>query len=146
MSIHYCITGALECTNIMFSRNGSNNMAFKTDIGKAFDTMGWDFLISVLKGFRFSELFCDWILHILQFARISIPQGGSEKGYFHYERVVMMGDLLSSLLFCLGEDYLSRSLENFVRQRCLLCYAERQHCFSISFSLCGRDFTFSERE
>ena len=85
-------------------------MALKIDVHKAFDSMSLDFLMEVMKFFGFSTHFCSWILTILHSARISIALNGLSRGYFKCERGVRQGDPLSSLLFCIGEDFLIRWL------------------------------------
>lgn len=115
-NIQHCIAGAFECVNILSSRTQFGNFAMKIDIKKAFDTMRWNFLLTVLQLFGFCPTFCLWIRTILESSRISILLNGSPKGYFRCERGVRQGDPLSLLLFCLGEDYLSRLLASLVRQ------------------------------
>ena len=95
-------------------------MAIKIDIRKAFDTMDWDFILSILENFGFSNIFCSWILNIFQSARISILINGSPKGYFGCSRCVRQGDPLSPLLFCLAEDFLNRWLVNAFRDNFLV--------------------------
>lgn len=88
--------------SIFCTRSRFRNMAMKIDIRKAFDTIQSDFLLSVLKGFRFSSFFCQWIRVILHSAYILILFNGSAKSYFHCEKGVRKGiDPLSLLLFCL---------------------------------------------
>lgn len=55
-------------------------MTLKIDIRKAFDTLEWDILLAILHSFGFSGKFCDWILSILESARISILINGSTQG------------------------------------------------------------------
>lgn len=50
-SVQYCIAETSECLNMLNSRLRLNNFFMKIDIRKAFDTMRWDFLLSVLQGF-----------------------------------------------------------------------------------------------
>lgn len=66
----------------------------------------------VMWGFSFSEKFCEWASVLLQSARISILLNGSAKGYFSCEQGIRQRDLLSYIMFCLREDYLSRLLSD----------------------------------
>lgn len=85
-------------------------MSVKVDIRKAFDTMGWNFLLLVLKTFGFHPVFCDWIRAILHSARLSVLVNGSIVGVFPCKRRVRQGDPLSPLLFCLAEEMLVERL------------------------------------
>ena len=54
----------------------------KIDIKKAFDTLNWKFITSVLRSFVFSDTFTTWITTILDSGRISIILNGSPVGFF----------------------------------------------------------------
>lgn len=91
-----------------------SNLAMKTDIQKAYDMMRWTFILSILCQFVFSAIFCDWILIIFQFARISFFINGHTKSYFSYSRGIRQGASFSLVSFGIPDDYLSRVLTNFV--------------------------------
>ena len=115
-NIKDCICLTSEAINLMQAKTFGGNLAMKVDIGKAFDTLDWGFLLKLLKAFGFNTIFCDWIKVILESAYISISINGKKRGYFKCKRGVRQGDPLSSLLFCLVEDVLSISISNLVRE------------------------------
>lgn len=64
----------------------------------------------VLNNFGFSSTFINWILDILQLARLSILVNGKAVCFFSCTRGVRQGDPLSPLLFCLAKEVLSRAI------------------------------------
>ncbi|CAJ2671617.1 unnamed protein product [Trifolium pratense] len=86
------------------------NLALKIDIRKAFDTLGWSFLLKVLRQFDFSDIFCYLIDIIFHSAKLSAFVNGKSVGYFSCVRGVRQRDPLSLLLFRLAEEVLSRSI------------------------------------
>jgi hypothetical protein len=48
----------LEAINVLSKKSYVGNIAHKIDIKKAYDTLGWNFLLYVLKNFGFSATFC----------------------------------------------------------------------------------------
>ncbi|XP_057779773.1 uncharacterized protein LOC130998369 [Salvia miltiorrhiza] len=113
-SIHDCITLGSEGVNCMKRTNGGVNMACKIDIKKAFDTLRWDFLLSVLKVSGYDDTFIRWIEIILHSARFSILYNGRLHEYFSCPRGVRQGDPLSPILFGIAEDFLSVLFKNCV--------------------------------
>jgi len=84
-NIKDCICMASEAINLLHNKSYGGNLAIKIDISKAFDTLDWKFLLSVLKGFGFNETFCKWIDVILHSTTLSISIHGEQNGYFHMQ-------------------------------------------------------------
>jgi len=108
--ISECVIIASEAINSLDKRQYGGSLALKVDISKAFDTLDWNILIMVLHNFGFSTTFINWILAILQSARLSILVNGKAVGFFSFFRGVRQRDPLSPLLFCLAEEVLSRAV------------------------------------
>ncbi|KAJ0870075.1 putative RNA-directed DNA polymerase [Helianthus annuus] len=81
-------------------------LLFKVDFEKAFDSLNWDFLLSVLTQMGFPALWRKWILGILSTSRTSILVNGSPTLEFNVQRGVRQGDPLSPLLFILAMEAL----------------------------------------
>ncbi|XP_059627650.1 uncharacterized protein LOC132270485 [Cornus florida] len=57
------------------------SMALKVDIKKAYDSVSWEFLLKILKGYGFSDVRLTWITNILTSTRYSVLINGSPHGF-----------------------------------------------------------------
>lgn len=138
-NIKDCIFIASETINLLDTKSFGGNIALKVDIAKAFDTLEWDFLIHVFKKFGFSDVFCSWIMFILESAHLSISINGSMHGYFKCTRGTRQGDPLSPLIFCLAEDVLSRGISKLVEDGDLELMTGTRRCQVPSHTLYAYD-------
>ncbi|XP_026439650.1 uncharacterized protein LOC113338440 [Papaver somniferum] len=88
INIHEQILLASELVNEMSSQRRGGNVGLKLDITQAYDTLSWEFLMSVLRQYGFSEKFCNWIKILLRTTKISIILNGGPIGYFGVGRGV----------------------------------------------------------
>jgi hypothetical protein len=84
--IRDCLCIASEATNFLHNKSFGGNLALKIDIAKAFDTLDWRFLLTVLRSFGFNDVFCNWIHVILKSAFLSVSINGKSHGYFNCSR------------------------------------------------------------
>lgn len=82
----------------------------KIDISKAFNSVQWSFLLTVLAGLNFLENFITWITKCIELASFSIQINGELAGYFKSKRGLRQGCSLSPYLFVICMQTLTKLL------------------------------------
>jgi len=82
-------------------RSKNRTFLFKVDFEKAFDSLSWCFLESVLAQMNFGGKWRNWIRGCLQSARASVLVNGAPTKEFALKKGVRQGDSLSPFLFIL---------------------------------------------
>lgn len=95
-------------------RSGIPGLLCKLEIEKAYDHVKWDFLIYILSRNRFGDKWRKWILHCISSVRFSVLVNGELAGFFSSSRGLRQGDPLSSFLFLVIMEALSRLLDKAV--------------------------------
>lgn len=94
--------------------NRGSSMMIKLDMAKAYGRMSWPFLTSVMRQFGFSEGVIKLIWRLLARVWYIIIINGKREGFFTSAQGLKRGDPLSTSLFIIGAEVLSRLLNKLL--------------------------------
>ncbi|GJV97696.1 putative reverse transcriptase domain, reverse transcriptase zinc-binding domain protein, partial [Tanacetum coccineum] len=95
-------------------RRGPPRCAFKVDIQKAYDTVDWAFLESILIGFGFHHKMINRIMTSVSTTSYSVCVNGDLHGWFRGKRGLRQGDSFFPYLFTLVMEFLTLLLQQKV--------------------------------
>lgn len=88
-------------------RAKSSCLIFKADIEKAFDSVNWDYLFSMMRSLGFGEIWIGWMRECLSTARVAVLFNGSPSNEVTMCRGLCQGDPFSPLLFLIAGEGLN---------------------------------------
>ncbi|GJY29498.1 RNA-directed DNA polymerase, eukaryota, reverse transcriptase zinc-binding domain protein [Tanacetum coccineum] len=95
---------------------GPKRVAVKVDIQKAYDTVNWQFLESILNRFGLHYKMVQWIMRCVSTSSFSICINGQSYRYFKGGRGLRQGDSISPYLFTLVMEILTLIIKMKVDQ------------------------------
>lgn len=95
----------------------SERCAVKIDVSKAFDSVQWSFILTVLEALNFPEKFIVWIKKCIELASFSIQVNGELADYFNSKSGLHQGCSLSPYPFVICMQVLSKLLDKAATER-----------------------------
>ncbi|GKD39945.1 RNA-directed DNA polymerase, eukaryota [Tanacetum coccineum] len=89
-------------------------MLFKVDFDKAFDSISWNYIYSMMNFMGFDSKWIAWIQACLSSSYTSIFVNGSPTSEFKISRGLRQGDPLSLFLFIIGMEGLHAAIEDAI--------------------------------
>ncbi|XP_058189336.1 uncharacterized protein LOC131306921 [Rhododendron vialii] len=95
---------------------GPPRCTIKLDIMKAYDSVDWDFLVSVMRYMEFPVQFIDWVRACVSTPHFYVVINGELRGFFPGRRGLRQGDPISPCLFLLVMEAFSAILLSRIAQ------------------------------
>jgi len=114
-------------------QGGSTVVRVKVDLMKAYDRLEWSFLLKVMECLGFSSKWCQLVHQCITMVRFSVLVNGTPFGYIVSSRGIHQGGSLSSYLFILCTEVLSRLLLRKEAEGLLHGVMVRCKCLTVSY-------------
>ncbi|KAJ0510703.1 putative RNA-directed DNA polymerase [Helianthus annuus] len=109
------ITDGPLMLNEWMKRAKRKGMIFKIDLEKAYDSISWDFMESIMIQMNFPVKWCSWIMALVTSARASVLVNGSPTQEFPCFRWLRQGDPISPFLFVMAME----AMTGIMKKACL---------------------------
>lgn len=115
--------GRLLCENVLLASELVTDFhvegrisrgCLKIDLAKAYDNLSWEFVLNLLKAIDLPVKLIEWIRECISTTSFSVVVNGELHGFFKGKKGLRQGDPISSLLFVLAMDVLSKMLDEGV--------------------------------
>ena len=108
-----------EIINWVKKRKSGNSFAWilKVDLSKAYDRIRWDFVEAMLRKMRFPENWIQWSMQCVTTVSYAVLVNGEPSDIFYPSAGLRQGEPLSSYIFILCMEVLSRNLTHLQRNK-----------------------------